>query len=101
MEHVSTCVGLDAHKKDVYVAMLVGHERVPVTWQLPNEPRSPRSGIDGVPPRKRRTVQALDYAVPRWRATALARYRAQSPRSQVRYGLDTTMFVPLLSPSGS
>lgn len=34
MKNAVTYVGLDAHKKDIYVAMLVDHERVPVTWQL-------------------------------------------------------------------
>jgi len=42
MKNAITYVGLDAHKKDIYVAMLVGHERVPVTWQLANEPQALR-----------------------------------------------------------
>jgi len=42
MKHAITYVGLDAHKKDIYVAMVVGHERVPVTWQLANEPQAIR-----------------------------------------------------------
>jgi hypothetical protein len=42
MKNAITYVGLDAHKKDIYVAMLVGHERVPVTWQLANEPNALR-----------------------------------------------------------
>ena len=42
MKNAITYVGLDAHKKDIYVAMLVGHKRVPVTWQLPNEPQALR-----------------------------------------------------------
>jgi transposase len=33
-------VGIDAHKKDLFVAMLSGHEQTPVTWQLANEPRA-------------------------------------------------------------
>lgn len=40
MEHVTTYVGIDAHKKDLFVAMLVGHTTTPVTWQLANEPRA-------------------------------------------------------------
>ena len=32
MKNAITYVGLDAHKKDIYVAMLVDHERAPVTW---------------------------------------------------------------------
>jgi hypothetical protein len=42
MKNATTYVGLDAHKKDIYVAMLVGHDRVPVAWQLPNEPQAIR-----------------------------------------------------------
>lgn len=42
MKNTITYVGLDAHKKDIYVAMLVGQERVPVTWQLANEPNALR-----------------------------------------------------------
>jgi len=38
MKNAITYVGLDAHKKDIYVVMLVGHERVP--WQLTNEPQA-------------------------------------------------------------
>jgi transposase len=40
MKHVTTYVGIDAHKKDLFVAMLLGHEQTPVTWQLANEPRA-------------------------------------------------------------
>jgi hypothetical protein len=42
MKNAITYVGLDAHRKDIYVAMLVSHERVPVTWQLANEPNAIR-----------------------------------------------------------
>jgi transposase len=35
-------VGIDAHKKDLFVAMLIGNEKTPVTWQLANEPRAVR-----------------------------------------------------------
>jgi transposase len=42
VKHVTTYVGVDAHKKDLFVAMLVGHEKAPVTWQLPNEPAAVR-----------------------------------------------------------
>jgi transposase len=40
MKQVTTYVGIDAHKKDLFIAMMVGHERTPVTWQLANEPRA-------------------------------------------------------------
>jgi transposase len=35
-------VGLDAHKKDLFIAMLIGQEKTPVTWQLANEPNAVR-----------------------------------------------------------
>jgi len=37
MSEVITHVGIDAHKKDLFVAMLIGAEKTPVTWQLANE----------------------------------------------------------------
>jgi transposase len=40
MKNVTTYVGIDAHKKDLFVAMLMGNEKSPVTWQLANEPRA-------------------------------------------------------------
>jgi transposase len=40
MKNVTTYVGIDAHKKDLFVAMLMGNEQTPVTWQLANEPRA-------------------------------------------------------------
>jgi transposase len=42
MKQVTTYVGIDAHKKDLYVAMLRGHEKTPVTWQVANEPNAVR-----------------------------------------------------------
>jgi transposase len=42
MKNVTTYVGIDAHKKDLFMAMLVGHETTPVTWKTPNEPRAVR-----------------------------------------------------------
>jgi transposase len=33
---------VDAHKKDLFVAMLVGDQTTPVTWQLANEPNAVR-----------------------------------------------------------
>jgi len=37
MNEVTTYVGIDAHKKDLFVAMLIGTATTPVTWQLANE----------------------------------------------------------------
>ena len=42
MKQVTTYVGVDAHKKDLFIAMLVGDGQTPVTWQLPNEPSAVR-----------------------------------------------------------
>jgi transposase len=42
MKDVITYVGIDAHKKDLFVAMLVGTHAAPVTWQLANEPNGVR-----------------------------------------------------------
>ncbi len=42
MKNVTTYVGIDAHKKDLFVAMLIGTEKTPVTWQLANEPQAVR-----------------------------------------------------------
>jgi transposase len=42
MEQGTTYVGIDAHKKDLFVALLVGTEPTPVTWQLANEPQAVR-----------------------------------------------------------
>lgn len=42
MKQVTTFVGIDAHKKDLFVAMLIGVAPTPVTWQLANEPGAVR-----------------------------------------------------------
>jgi len=42
MKQVTTFVGIDAHKKDLFVAMLIGNEPKAVTWQLANEPQAVR-----------------------------------------------------------
>lgn len=42
MKNVTTYVGIDAHKKDLFVAMLSGNEKTPVTWHLANEPHAVR-----------------------------------------------------------
>jgi transposase len=42
MKQVTTYVGIDAHKKDLFIAMLSGTQTKPVTWQLANEPNAVR-----------------------------------------------------------
>ena len=40
MSEVITYVGIDAHKRDLHVAMLVGTVATPVTWTVANEPKA-------------------------------------------------------------
>lgn len=43
MKDVTTYIGIDAHKKDLFVAMLVGNQRTaPVSWKVANEPQAVR-----------------------------------------------------------
>ena len=42
MKNVTTYVGIDAHKKDLFIAMLVGTQATPVTWTVPTEPTAVR-----------------------------------------------------------
>ena len=42
MKLVTTYVGIDAHKKDLSFAMLIGQEQTLVTWQQANEPQAVR-----------------------------------------------------------
>jgi len=42
VKQITTYVGIDAHKKDLFVAMLTGTARAPVTWTAPNEPNAVR-----------------------------------------------------------
>ena len=42
MTNVITYVGIDAHKKDLYIAMGTGDHRTVTTWTIPNEPRAVR-----------------------------------------------------------
>jgi transposase len=42
MKNVITYVGIDAHKKDLFLAMLIGNQTTPVSWTIPNEPRAVR-----------------------------------------------------------
>jgi transposase len=42
MEQVTTYVGIDAHKKDLFISMLVGPQSTPESWTVPNEPQAVR-----------------------------------------------------------
>jgi transposase len=42
VKQVTTYVGIDAHKKDLFIAMLMGNQGAPVTWTVANEPNAVR-----------------------------------------------------------
>lgn len=42
MSKPSTFVGMDVHRRDIVVAMLVGERRDPIEWRVANEPSSVR-----------------------------------------------------------
>jgi transposase len=42
VKQVTTYVGIDAHKKDLFIAMLMGNDGAPVTWTVPHEPNAVR-----------------------------------------------------------
>jgi transposase len=42
VKQITTYVGIDAHKKDLFIAMLTGTQVAPVTWTVPNEPNAVR-----------------------------------------------------------
>jgi transposase len=42
MKQVTTYVGIDAHKKDLFVTRLMGDQPTALTWQLSNEPKAVR-----------------------------------------------------------
>jgi transposase len=64
MEQVTTYVGIDAHKKDLFVAMVRGDERAPVTWQLANEPQAVRRLVRKLEREASGRVQAFYEAGP-------------------------------------
>jgi hypothetical protein len=42
VKQVTTYVGIDAHKKDLFIAMLIGAKAAPVTWTVPNDANAVR-----------------------------------------------------------
>ena len=64
MKQGTTYVGIDAHKKDLYVAMLIGHQTTPVTWQLANEPNAVRRLVRKIEGEAPGRVQAFYEAGP-------------------------------------
>ncbi len=46
MKDVTIYVGIDAHKKDLFVAMLMGAQKAAETWQLANEPNAVRRLVE-------------------------------------------------------
>jgi transposase len=53
VKNLTTYVGVDAHKKDLCIAMLIGDQRTPETWTVPNEPTAVK-----------RLVRKLERAAP-------------------------------------
>jgi transposase len=79
MKDVTPYVGIDAHKKDLFVAMLVGPQAAPVTWTVPNEPKAVR-----------RLVKQLERE-------ASGPVRACSEAGQCGYALQRQMTTPRVS----
>ena len=42
MKQITTYVGIDAHKKDLFIAMLIGTKAAPVTWTMSNDANAVR-----------------------------------------------------------
>jgi hypothetical protein len=53
VKQVTTYVGIDAHKKDLFIAMLIGNDKTPVTWQLANEPKAVHRLVRKLEPTRR------------------------------------------------
>src|ERR1700745_819259 len=64
MNEITTYVGIDAHKKDLFVALLVGREQTAVTWQLANEPQAVRRLVRRLEREARGPVQIFYEAGP-------------------------------------
>lgn len=64
MKQITTYVGIDAHKKDLFVAMLIGAAPTPVTWQLANEPAAVRRMVRKIEREAPGPVQAFYEAGP-------------------------------------
>lgn len=64
MKQITTYVGIDAHKKDLFIAMLVGTDKTPVTWTVPNEPNAVRRLVRKLERETRGRVQACYEAGP-------------------------------------
>jgi transposase len=64
VKQITTYVGIDAHKKDLFIAMLVGTDKTPVTWTVPNEPNAVRRLVRKLEREARGRVQACYEAGP-------------------------------------
>jgi len=63
---------VDAHKKDLFIAMLVGEGQTPVTWTVPNEPNAVK-----------RLVRKLERDAPGlFRAGLLTEVRPPTPEDE-------------------
>jgi transposase len=64
VKQITTYVGIDAHKKDLFIAMLVGTQPVPVTWTVANEPNAVRRLVRKLEREAPGTVRACYEAGP-------------------------------------
>jgi transposase len=64
VKNTITYVGIDAHKKDLFIAMLVGNQATPVAWTAPNEPNAVRRLVRKLEREAPGRVRACDEAGP-------------------------------------
>ena len=64
MKNTITYVGIDAHKKDLFIAMLVGDQATPVAWTVPNEPNAIRRLVRKLEREAPGPIRACDEAGP-------------------------------------
>src|SRR6478735_2394529 len=85
MKQVTTFVGIDAHKKDLFVAMLSGQNAPPVTWQVANDPAAVRRLVRKLEREASGPVQVFyeagpcGYALQRQMTTARVRCEVIAP----------------------
>lgn len=85
MDHTTTYVGLDVHKKQIHVAVLTGRDTMPTMWQLPNEPRAVRNLVRKLEREAAGAIEcayeagACGYALQRQMTTSRIRCRVIAP----------------------
>ena len=85
MKQVTTYVGIDAHKKDLFIAMLIGAKAAPVTWTVPNDANAVRRLVRKLEREASGSVQVFyeagpcGYALQRQMTTARVRCDVIAP----------------------